>query len=114
MDEKRFVIYNERTVEDTLTGKRYVCSWKSDAEDIVKLLNELSYRLGLYEDDRWVQVEVCEELHKKISHLVDYIEKLVEEKYRLKDNCEKLQREKEYIYQLLNISKWRTNTYDNE
>ena len=39
MDEKRFVVYNERTVEDTLTGKRYVCSWKSDAEDIVKLLN---------------------------------------------------------------------------
>lgn len=43
MTEKRFVIKNERTISDNKTGRNgYVFSWKSDAEEICDLLNQLN------------------------------------------------------------------------
>lgn len=41
--DNRFIIKQgfERSVIDTETGRKFVFSWKSDAEDICSLLNEL-------------------------------------------------------------------------
>lgn len=41
MTAKRFIIKNERTVCDGFYGKCFVCSWKSDAEEVCNLLNKL-------------------------------------------------------------------------
>ena len=40
MIEKRFNVENERTVYDNLFHRGYVCSWKIDAQELVRLLNE--------------------------------------------------------------------------
>ena len=45
MNEDRFYIKYERTLVDTLTEEAYLFSWKSDAKEVCKILNQLQQQV---------------------------------------------------------------------
>lgn len=51
MIKKRFIIENERTIKDTETQQRYVCSFKADAEELVILLNNQEETIEYLEEE---------------------------------------------------------------
>jgi len=97
MSEKRFELRSYGNDDEIWEMKdkqgESLLTW----EDIEKKLNQLAEensllqdKVKLYESGKWVQVEVCNELHKKIDGLSEYMVNLGNDKQELEDMNKKL------------------------
>lgn len=98
MIEKQFVIQDERTICDKIRHQNYVCSWKSDAKSLCKLLNKLT------KDNK----ELKERNNRQCKRLGDLYQLIEEKDWRaLTDIMDDFKRNDEQLQ-----SEWQT--YDDE
>lgn len=89
MSAKRFIIQDERVIKDNqkyVTETGYVFSYKSDAEEVCKLLNELHEENQALKSNRARYEEECRLEFKELSEC---------ENEQLKKEIERITKEKE-------------------
>ncbi len=109
MTNKRFIVENERTVYDNLFHRGYVCSWKTDAQELVGLLNEQQATIRRLQDlcgksdgeNSHLRIE-----NKRLQYEIDELKKDIDiyeyEEKKHSETVRKLQEENEQLRKELN------------